>query len=102
MVRAPRTDPQHEPVTPSFPETTPRFAQSTHDFTLQAIMELQKTVGGLCKEVERMALDIRSHGDKIDIVRQQISFVKGALWVIGGLVTLAIVGAGVYLRLVAH
>lgn len=65
-------------------------------------MELQKTVGGLCKEVERMSVDIRSHGDKIDVVRQQISFVKGAVWVIGGLVTFAIVGAGVYLRLMTH
>lgn len=102
MTRAPKSDPQHDAVTPSFPETTPQFPQPTHDFTLQAVMEMQRTLGGLCEKVDGMSINLRSQGEKIDTVRQQISFVKGALWVIGGLVTLAIIGAGVYLKYAVH
>ena len=55
MVRTPKPVlPRTEESTPTaFPETTPpRYTQPTHDFTLQAIMELQKTVGQLGTKVE--------------------------------------------------
>jgi hypothetical protein len=65
-------------------------------------MEMQRTLGGLCEKVDGMSANLKSQGDKIDVVRQQISFVRGALWVIGTLVTIAIVGAGAYLKYISH
>jgi hypothetical protein len=70
------------------PPTTPML---DHSFTLQAIMELQKSLAELSAKTDRLIKDVESHSSKIDGVRHQITFVKGALWVVGGLVV--IVGA---------
>ena len=45
-------------------------------------------IGKLTTQVQRLITDTSKHGDKIDEVRHQISFVKGALWVIGGLLVI--------------
>ncbi len=45
-------------------------------------------IGKLGAQVERLIHDTARHGDKIDQVRHQISFVKGALWVVGGLIVM--------------
>jgi hypothetical protein len=47
-------------------------------------------IGKLATKVDRLIEDVRGHGDKIDAVRHQVTFVKGALWVIGGV--LAFIG----------
>jgi|HubBroStandDraft_1064217.scaffolds.fasta_scaffold547160_2 hypothetical protein len=69
-----------------------------HSFTLQALMELQKSVAGLMTKTDRLILDVDKHGDKIDAVRQQISFVKGAIWVIGAIVVFSMTAITLYLR----
>ena len=43
-------------------------------------------IGELMTKVDTLISDVEKHGDKIDQVRHQISFVKGALWVLGGVV----------------
>jgi hypothetical protein len=65
-------------------------------------MELQKTVVELATKVERLIHDVDGHGTKIDGVRQQISFVKGAVWVIGGLIVIASAALAWYLRAGPH
>lgn len=71
----------------------PRFAQPGHDFTLQAVMEMQKTLGDLSAKVERLIGDVKSQGDKVDGLRHQASFIKGgiavAVFFITGIVTVA-------------
>jgi hypothetical protein len=69
-----------------------------HSFTLQAIMEVQKTIGDLTAKTERLISDVAGHGTKIDGIRHQIAFVKGALWVIGALVVISSTAIGLYLR----
>lgn len=76
-----------------------------HSFTLQAVMELQKSVAGLVTKTDRLIKDVEDQDLKIDNVLHQISFVKGALWVIGGLITfgmLVLTGFTVYFRLFPH
>ena len=95
--------PQSQEGTPPEPPAgTPTAARPMldHSFTLQAIMDLKGTVASLATKVDRLIDDTSKHGDKIDAIRQQISFVKGALWVIGGLMTLAITGFFIYLHFI--
>src|SRR5207253_10278462 len=48
-----------------------------HSFTLQAVMDLKGTVSSLGTKVDRLIDDVGKQGDKIDTIRNQISFVKG-------------------------
>jgi hypothetical protein len=73
-----------------------------HSFTLQAIMELQKSVVELATKTDRLIKDVEGQGTKIDGIRHQISFVKGAVWVIGGLIALAVLAATWYLKTSSH
>ena len=59
-------------------------------------------LGKVGVKVDRLIQDVEGHGAKIDAVRHQISFVKGAVWVLGALVTIAMVVITVYLRMVQH
>ena len=78
----------------------PRPQMIDHSFTLQAIMELQKSVSQLATKTDRLISDVESHGTKIDDVRGKIRFVQGALWVIGVTVTVGIAVIGVLSRLI--
>jgi hypothetical protein len=40
-------------------------------------------IGKLTAKVDRLIDDVGKQGEKIDILRHQATFVKGALWVIG-------------------
>ena len=79
------TSARSEESTPtSYPEITPpRHAQHTHDFTLQAIMELQKTVGQLGTKVERLIDDVKEQRQVLDEVRIKIAWAMGAAAVVG-------------------
>ena len=81
-----------------FPSVPAPPAMLDHSFTLQAIMELQKLVAEIGAKTDRLIKDVEGYGNKIDAVRQQISFVKGALWVIGSLVVVAVSAIAIYLR----
>jgi len=48
----------------------------------------------LSAQVERLIEDVASHGGKIDDVRHQITFVRGAMYVVGALLALLVVVAG--------
>lgn len=67
----------------SFPETTPRFAQHGHDFTLQAIMEMQRSLGELSSDVKRLSVDMKSTSEKVDILRMRFAWVTGGAAVVG-------------------
>jgi hypothetical protein len=43
-------------------------------------------IGKLTSKVDRLIDDVGKHGEKIDAVRHQVTFVKGALWVIAFLI----------------
>lgn len=77
----------------SMPEGTPSLASPTdHSFTLQAIMEMNKTLGVLSAKVENLggtisSLDARVEGfaDKLDKVRHWQSVVSGGAIVIAAI-----------------
>lgn len=90
MARTPRQDPQAETTPTSFPETTPRYAQSGHDFTLQAVIEMQRSIGELSAKTDRLIADVKSQGDKIDSVRITLAWAAGGAAVVGFLIAVAL------------
>jgi hypothetical protein len=67
------------------PQTTPML---DHSFTLQAVLDLAKSVAQLGAKTDRLIQDVESQGKKLDGISHQVSFVKGALWVLGALFAL--------------
>jgi hypothetical protein len=85
-----------------FPNVTPQSAMVDHSFTLQAVMELQKSVAELATKTDRLIKDVEGQGTKIDAVRHQISFVKGAVSVIGGILAMGVAAITIYMRVIPH
>ncbi len=52
-------------------------------------------IGKLGSKVDRLIEDTKAVCDKVDAISHQITFVKGAVWVIGALLTV-VVGAAVW------
>ncbi|GJI95589.1 hypothetical protein GTP81_19010 [Rugamonas sp. FT107W] len=48
-------------------------------------------IGKLSSNVERLITDVKSMGEKVDGLRHQVTFVRGALYVVSG-----VLAAGVY------
>ena len=91
-----------EPPTQFASTTPPQTPMMDHSFTLQAIMDLKGTVATLVTKTDRLIDDVSKQGNKIDTVQHQISFVKGAMWIIGALVTvvtIALGGAALYFKI---
>jgi hypothetical protein len=86
MVKMTRQSSQNEIAPTSFPETTPRFSQPTHDFTLQAIIEMQRSLGELSAKTDRLIIDVKSQGDKIDNMRLRWSWLTGGAAFVGFLI----------------
>ena len=79
MVRTPQTG-SDRPTTPrEFATTTPQSPMLDHSYTLQAVMEMHKTVGEQSANIQRLITDVHGQGDKIDALRHQASFIKGGL-----------------------
>lgn len=83
MARPPRGQPRRDDdeTTPSrFPETTPPdYYGRDHSFTLQAIMELQRSVGEIGAKVDRLAADVKSQGEKLDTLRTLAAWISGGV-----------------------
>jgi hypothetical protein len=47
-------------------------------------------------KVDRLIEDVKDHGGKIDGLRHQVSFVRGALYVIAGVIVILGIAAGWY------
>jgi hypothetical protein len=71
-------------------------------YDVSDIRFVMRELGVLSTKVDRLIDDVGKQGEKIDTVRNQISFVRGAVWVIGGLLALVMVGVAIYVRLQSH
>jgi len=72
-----------EAIPTDFPVGTPRMGHAGHDFTLQAVMEMQRSIGELAAKTDRLIADVKSQGDKIDRIRTTMAWFTGAAAVIG-------------------
>jgi len=53
---------------------------------LQAVIEMQKTLGALSAKVDRLVDDVKVHGDRIDGLRLKMAIFAGGGAAIGGLI----------------
>lgn len=75
----------------ALPDVTPeRTPLSSYDFTLQAVIEMQRSLGELNAKVDRLITDVDSQGKKIDKVRMRLTWVAGVAATLGFLLMLAI------------
>ena len=80
MARQPRDS--AESGTPGAPAvTTPENLYPTSDirFVMQAIGTMHHSIGELTANVNRLIADGKSQGDKLDTLRHQATYIKGAL-----------------------
>ena len=65
-----------------------------NSFIFQSLMEMQKSVAENGAKTDRLIADVSKQNEKIDVMRGQVNFVKGASWIIGALLTITL-AAGV-------
>lgn len=70
------------------PDVTPRQVTQGHDITLQAVIEMQRTLGEVSAKVDRLISDVDSQGKKIDKVRMRMAWLAGGAATVGFLVML--------------
>lgn len=91
MVNQSRGGDGSETIPSSFPEVTPRDLYPTSD-----IRFVMLRIGELTTKVDTLISSVDKHGDKIDDLRHKVSFVKGAMWVIAGLLGFLVLAVGWY------
>ena len=50
-----------------------------HSFTVQVVMELQKSVGQMDVKIGRLIDDVKEQGSSLDEIKHQASFIKGGI-----------------------
>jgi len=75
----------------------PTQLMDMNSILLQSIMETQKAVAEIGAKTDRLIADVGKQSEKIEGIRSQISFFKGAAWIIGGILAAALaLGVAVY------
>lgn len=74
----------------AFPQSEPRIGLPGHDFTLQAVIEMQRSLGDLSAKVDRLINDTKSHGEKIDSVRMKFAWVAGGTAAVGFVIAMTL------------
>ena|ERR1700719_3319309 len=66
-----------------FGETNPQFPGQNYDFTLQAVFEMQKTVGILTEAVNTLKDQFKHHDEKLDKIGNDVHAAKVVLKIVG-------------------
>ena len=78
----------------------PAGAETTggNNFILQTVIELKGSISSLETKVDRLIQDVNKQSEKVDDIRSKISFVRGVIWTVGGILALLIAGATIYVK----
>ena len=87
MPRQPERSGSQGDQLPRFPETTPQqYRGSDYSFTLQAVLELQKSVGQLQEAVGTLKEQGKQHAEKLDKISLRIYAATAVLIVLGTII----------------
>ena len=81
MAKPPKLVDQSSSTPSDYPQSTPRDLHPTSDIRFVMV-----EVGKLTASVDRLIADVKSQGEKVDAIRHQVTFIKGAMWTIGALI----------------
>ena len=81
------------------PRVTPRELHPTSDirFAITEIAKYGERIDNLAEKIGDLRTEVGKADDRLDTIERGVSFVKGAMWVFGGLFALLLVAAGVLL-----
>ncbi len=83
----PQNNPEEGTTPPSYPAVPPPgYGQSDHSFTLQAIMEMQRSLGGLENAVENLRTKVDAQGTTIGRIEKIVIAATAVVTVVGGIV----------------
>jgi Flp pilus assembly protein TadB len=91
------TRPPREPATPDaagITSTPQSFVSPDYSFTLQMVMELQKSTGQLTEAVNSLRDAIDKQGDKIDKIEDKLSGITQKIYAAGVVLTILVVIGG--------
>jgi hypothetical protein len=83
VAKRPPPDSADSETPKEFPGVTPRDLYPTSDIRFVMI-----EIGKLTANVATLISDVKSQGTKIDNLSHQVSFVKGGVYVVGGIIAL--------------
>jgi|GEM_PF-3641616 len=78
----------------SLPTSTPSVTSSDHSFTLQAVMDLQRSAGALTSAVNALTKSQKDLSKKIERVEERLSGVTHKLYAAGVVLVLALSVSG--------
>ena len=86
------------------PRGTPRDLHPTSDirFAITEIAKYGERIDNLAEKIAEMKADVAGADGRLDQIEKGISFVKGAVWVFGGLFAITLVGFGVVLTVILN
>ena len=81
MAKPPKSGVEPETTPKTFPEVPPSTYTGAVGtaYLVESMMQMQHSLGELNANVARLVADSRSHGEKIDGLRHQASYIKGGL-----------------------
>jgi hypothetical protein len=92
-------DPRKEaPQQPPIQSSTPISPMVDHSFTLQAIMELQKSVGQLTEAVNTTRLALEKQNQQLGKIEEKVSSITHKLYAAGVVLAIALAMGGFLLN----
>lgn len=80
---------------PELPMSSPTFSHnSDHSFTLQAVMEMQKSMGALETSVNNLATQISSQKQSMDDLKTKVGTIEKNMYAAWVILAIAIVAGG--------
>ncbi|WBT04810.1 hypothetical protein PFY01_09075 [Brevundimonas vesicularis] len=95
MARPPTAD-NGRSVTPDdrFAQSVPPEVAGSHSFLLQAMFELKGSFSRVEQKVDALQATVDKLETQVDDVRAKVSFVRGAAWVVGGVIAVVVLVVG--------
>lgn len=92
MIKDERPGLQNPTTTPQLPDSTPKvYPGSNYDFTLQAVVEMQRSLGKLENAIINLTDQSQKQGIKLDTISHRVSIAQGVA--IAGTVILTALGS---------
>lgn len=75
-------------------QSLPPETAGSHSFLLQAIFDLKGSFSRVEEKVDRLSNCVETLETKVETINSQLTFVRGAMWVIAGLFGLVVLTVG--------